>query len=79
MENRLAREVIKIVADAVGDFIAKAIVNRNCERMGIKPDMLDARHISALARGVEKSLVLFADAETGRAVAGKIRELGEPG
>ena len=79
MENRLAREIIKTVADAVGDFIAKAMVNRNCERLGVKPDMLDASHIPELARGIERSLGLFADAKTGRTVAEKIMELGGPG
>lgn len=28
------------------DFIAKAMVNKNRERMGIKPDMLDAVHVA---------------------------------
>ena len=79
MENRLAQQVIKIVADAVGDFIAKAMVNRNCEKLGVKPDMLDAGHIPELAHGIERSLALFADATTGRAVAEKIMELGGPG
>ncbi len=75
MENKLAHEVIEIVADAAGDFIAKAIVNRNCEKLGFKADSLLPSHIPDLANGIEKSLVLFADAETGRAVAEKIKAL----
>lgn len=79
MENRLAQQVIKLIADASGDFIAKAMLNRTCERMGIKADALEPSHIPQLADGIERSLALFADADTGRQVAKKIRALAGPG
>ncbi len=75
MENRLAQQIIKLIADASGDFIAKAMLNRTCERMGIKADAIEPGHIPQLAESIGRSLTLFADADTGREVARKIRAL----
>ncbi len=77
MENRLAQQVVKLLADASGDFIAKAMLNRMCERMGIKTDALEPNRIPELADSIERSLTLFADADTGAEVAKKIRALAD--
>ncbi len=75
MENRLAQQVIKLISDASGDFIAKAMLNRTCERMGIKADALEPNRIPELADIIERSITLFADAATGAEVARKVRAL----
>ena len=49
MANRLAQEVEKILSAAVGDFIAKATVKKNCELIGTTPDALTADQLPALA------------------------------
>ena len=52
MANRLAQEVERILTAAVGDFIAKATVKRNCELIGATPDELTADMLPALAEKI---------------------------
>lgn len=76
MANPLAQQVEKILASAVGDFIAKATVKKNCELIGSKPDTLTPAQLPELAAHIEKSVSFFSGKETGTDVAEKIRGLG---
>ena len=76
MANPLAQQVEKILAGAVGDFIAKATVKKNCELIGATPDTLSSAQLPELASHVEKSVSFFSGKETGSDVAEKIRNLG---
>ncbi len=76
MANALAQQVEKILASAVGEFIAKATVNKNCEIIGSSPDTLTAAQMTELAAHIEKSVSFFSGKETGTDVADKIRNLG---
>lgn len=75
MESPLAQQVERILAIAVGDFIAKATVKRNCEIIGTNPDRLTAEQLQELATHIEKSVSFFSGKETGMEVAEKIRSL----
>ena len=76
MANPLAQQVEKILASAVGEFIAKATVKKNCEIIGSSPDTLTAAQLPELAAHIEKSVSFFSGKETGTDVAEKIRNLG---
>lgn len=75
MANPLAQQVEKILAGAVGDFIAKATVKKNCDLIGATPDTLTAAQLPELASHIEKSVSFFSGKETGTDVAEKIRNL----
>jgi len=76
MANPLSQQVEKILAGAVGEFIAKATVKKNCDLIGTTPDNLTAAQLPDLAAQVEKSVSFFSGKETGVEVAEKIRNLG---
>lgn len=75
MANKLAMEVEKILAAAVGDFIAKATVKKNCELIGTTPDELTVDHLPLLAEKIERSVSFFSGKEVGSGVAEKIRSI----
>lgn len=75
MANQLAQQVEKVLGPAVGEFIAKATVKKNCELIGTTPDSLGAAHLTELADHIEKSVSFFSGKETGMEVAEKIRSL----
>ncbi len=76
MANPIAQKVEKILAAAVGDFIAKATVKKNCEIIGSTPETLTAAQLPDLAAHIEKSVSFFSGKDTGTEVADKIRNLG---
>ena len=76
MANPIAQKVEKILAAAVGDFIAKATVKKNCEIIGSSPETLTAAQLPDLAAHIEKSVSFFSGKVTGTEVADKIRNLG---
>jgi hypothetical protein len=73
--NKLAQEVEKILSAAVGDFIAKATVKKNCELIGVTPDTLTPAHLPELAEKIEKSVSFFSGKEVGSGVAEKIKAI----
>ena len=75
MASPLAQQVERILASAVGDFIAKATVKKNCELIGCTPDNLTSGQLNDLASNIEKSVSFFSGKETGTEVAEKIRSL----
>lgn len=75
MAELLARRVEKILTSAVGEFIAKATVKKNCSLINCEPENLTPDRLPELAAHIEKSVAFFADPETGAAVARKIRDL----
>ena len=75
MDGPLAQQVERILASAVGDFIAKATVKKNCELIGCTPDNLTSGQLNDLASNIEKSVSFFSGKETGTEVAEKIRSL----
>jgi len=76
LANPLAQRVEKVLSSAVGEFIAKATVKKNCELIGTTPDNLSAADLPELAGHIEKSVSFFSGKETGVDVAEKIRGLG---
>jgi hypothetical protein len=76
LANPLAQQVEKILASAVGDFIAKATVKKKCELIDSAPDTLTPAQLPELAAHIEKSVSFFSGKETGADVAEKIRGLG---
>lgn len=75
MANPLAQQVEKILAGAVGEFIAKATVKKNCEIIGATPETLSQSQLAELAAHIDKSVSFFSGKETGVEVAEKIRNL----
>lgn len=76
MANPLAQQVEKILSAAVGEFIAKATVKKNCELIGTSPDVVTSAQLPELAAQIEKSVSFFSGKETGMEVAEKIKNLG---
>lgn len=75
MANPLAQQVERILISAVGEFIAKATVKKNCQQIGTTPDDLQPSQLQELADNIEKSVSFFSGKEVGAEVAEKIREL----
>ncbi|MBN1288301.1 MAG: hypothetical protein JW738_00745, partial [Actinobacteria bacterium] len=75
LANPLAQQVEKILVAAVGEFIAKATVKKNCALIGATPDTLSKDQIDDLASHIEKSVSFFSGKELGAEVAQKIRDL----
>ncbi len=75
MANKLAQEVEKILSAAVGDFIAKATVKKNCELIGATPDTLTPAQLPELADKIEKSVSFFSGKDVGSGVAEKIKAI----
>lgn len=75
MAEPIARQVEKILNSAVGEFIAKATVKKNCALIGCEPENLTPDKLPELAAHIEKSVAFFADPQTGASVAQKIRDL----
>jgi hypothetical protein len=73
--NKLAQEVEKILSAAVGDFIAKATVKKNCELIGSTPDTLTPAQLPELADKIEKSVSFFSGKDVGSGVAEKIKAI----
>ncbi len=75
MANKLAQEIEKILSDAVGDFIARATVKKNCELLGVTPDTLTADKLPELSEKIDKSVSFFSGKDVGSALAEKIRAI----
>ncbi len=76
MANPLAQRVEKALSSAVGEFIAKATVKKNCEIIGTTTEDLIAAQLPELAVHIEKSVSFFSGKVTAVEVAEKIRGLG---
>ncbi|PKQ28243.1 MAG: hypothetical protein CVT63_03700 [Candidatus Anoxymicrobium japonicum] len=76
MANPLAQQIEKVLASAVGDFIAKATLKKNCELIGSTPDTLTSAELAELVAHIEKSVSFFSGKEVGGDVAEKIMNLG---
>ena len=75
MANKLAQDIEKILSDAVGEFIARATVKKNCELIGVTPDTLTPDKIPELADKIDKSVSFFSGKDVGSSLAEKIRAL----
>ena len=75
MANRLAQEIEKILSGAVGDFIARATLKKNCELIGKTTDTIEPSDLPLLAEKIEKSVSFFSGKEVGTEVSRKIREI----
>ncbi len=76
MVNQLSQQVLKILTSAVGEFIARATMKKNCELIGTNPEELSPEELPELAARIEKSVSFFAGKDVGKDVAEKIRGLG---
>ncbi|MDY6793760.1 MAG: hypothetical protein SWK76_00545 [Actinomycetota bacterium] len=75
MANKLAQDIEKILSEAVGDFIARATVKKNCELIGSTPDTITAAQLPELAEKIDKSVSFFSGKDVGSALAEKIKSL----
>ena len=75
MANKLAQEIEKILAEEVGEFIARAAVKKNCELIGTTPDTLTADQLPELAEKIDKSVSFFSGKDVGTNLADKIKSL----
>ena len=67
--NRLAQEVESVLNEAVGAFIARASVKKNCELIGTTPDNLTADQLPELAEKIARSVCFFSGKDVGEAIA----------
>jgi hypothetical protein len=73
--NKLAQEIERILSAAVGEFIARATVRKNCELIGTSPDDLTFAQLPELADRIEKSVSFFSGKDVGLEVAEKIKAI----
>jgi hypothetical protein len=76
LANKLAQDIEKILADEVGEFIAKATVKKNCELIGSTPDTITAAQLPELAEKISKSVSFFSGKDMGGDLMEKIKRLG---
>ncbi len=77
MPNALAQNVIRILSETTGEFVASAMVERNCRLIGTTPQALSSGHLAPLADTLEESISFFADKEIAMDVARRVRALGD--
>ena len=75
MPNSLAQAIERMLADAMGNFIASATIKKNCELIGTSTEQLTVEELPALAQKIEKSVAFFKDKPTAKDLASKIRML----
>jgi hypothetical protein len=75
LANKLAQEIEKVLSEAVGDFIARATVKKNCELIGTTPDTLSPDKLPELADKIGRSVSFFSGKDVGNALAQKIQTL----
>lgn len=75
MPNSLAQAIERMLADAMGNFIASATIKKNCELIGTSTEQLTVEELPALAQKIEKSVAFFKDEPTAKDLASKIRTL----
>jgi ATP phosphoribosyltransferase len=73
--NEIARQVEEIIAAELGDFAARAALDKDCEHLGITPETLTPSHLPALADEVWRSVSFFSDTERGNQVKERIRHI----
>lgn len=76
MANKLAQDIEKILAEEVGEFIARAAVKKNCELIGTTPDTLTAAQVPQLVEKIAKSISFFSGKQAGPDLLGRISALG---
>ncbi len=75
MANKLAQEIERILSEALGEFIAKATVKKNCELVGATPDTITPDKLPELAAKIEKSVCFFSGSDTGKRLVERIRSI----
>jgi hypothetical protein len=75
MSNRLAVDIECILREALGEFVARATLKKNCELIGVSPDSLENSQLKELADRIESSVNFFSGRETASLVAGRVRAL----
>ena len=75
MPNSLAQAIERMLADAMGNFIASATIKKNCELIGTSTEQLTVEELPALAQKIEKSVAFFKYEPTAKDLASKIRTL----
>ena len=75
MANNLALKIEKLLAEELGDFIAKATVKKNCELIGATMETLTAAQLPEFADKVSKSVSFFIDDVKGEELAKRIRDM----
>jgi len=73
--NKIARQVERVLSEAVGDFLARAVVRKNCELIGTTPETLTAVQLLELSEKIEKSVSFCSGKDMGRMMARKIAAL----
>ncbi len=77
MQNPIALNVQRILSATVGDFVARAMLKKSCNLMGIAPEQLEPDHLAPLADNLGRSVSFFAGNEIGTEVAEQVRALEE--
>ncbi len=79
MSNRLAQEIETILGEALGDFIARATVKKNCELIGTTPDSLTPEQLPELLEKIGKSVSFFSGKNAEPELLERIKSLGVRG
>lgn len=73
--NSIARQVERVLSEAVGEFLARAMLRKNCELIGTTPETLTAAQLPELSEKIEKSVSFCSGKDMGRTIARKIAAL----
>ncbi|MBI4363158.1 MAG: hypothetical protein HY558_08305 [Euryarchaeota archaeon] len=75
MGNKVAQEVEKLLAPALGDFIAKAAVAKGCKQIGSDADTIAPTQLGALAEKLELAVKALAGPAVAGQLAARIRSI----
>ncbi|MEW6183096.1 MAG: hypothetical protein AB1500_07960 [Bacillota bacterium] len=75
MASSMAQQIEAILAPAIGPTIAKGAIIFLCNRLGIKPDQIDAQNLPKIAEDLKIALKMFGGEKMAASLADKIRRL----
>jgi len=70
--NPFAQQIFNILYPLIGETIAKGSLRSQCTKLGITENQINKEHLSKLADGVRKGLVIFIGTDEAQKVADKI-------
>jgi hypothetical protein len=73
--NPYARQICDILTPIIGDLMSQGALKSQCSKLGIGEETIRKEHLSPLAEGLRKGLVLFLGTEGAQMISFKIAEI----
>lgn len=73
--NHYAQKIFEIISPILGESMAKGSISVHCKKIGVAPENIKQKDLSALAQSIMKGLTLFVGSEKSMIVASRITAL----